>query len=97
MSRIRLGRKTYPLPGSKPVRITMGVFLVLGGMLGFLPVLGFWMIPLGLLILSVDSWRIRRMRRRFEVWMGNRRRQKAARRAQERGDSMPADKPTPTR
>ena len=77
MARIKIGRRSYAVPGSKPVRITMGVLLVLMGMLGFLPIVGFWMIPLGLLLLSVDSWRVRRMRRRFEVWYGRRRQARA--------------------
>jgi hypothetical protein len=34
---------------------------------GFLPVLGFWMIPAGLLVLAVDSHRIRRWNRRATV------------------------------
>ena len=36
------------------VRIPLGILLVFGGILGALPVLGFWMIPLGLILLSVD-------------------------------------------
>ena len=72
MARIKFGRRTYHVPGPKPLRIAAGVTLVMLGMLGFLPVLGFWMIPLGLLILSVDSFRIRRIRRRLEVWWGRR-------------------------
>jgi hypothetical protein len=36
------------------IRITVGVLLVLGGLLGFFPILGFWMIPLGLIVLAVD-------------------------------------------
>ena len=36
-----------------PRRIA-GVLLIFGGLLGFFPILGFWMIPLGLLVLSVD-------------------------------------------
>lgn len=72
MARIRFGRRTYHVPGPKPLRIAVGVTLVMLGMLGFLPVVGFWMIPLGLLILSVDSFRIRRLRRRLEVWWGRR-------------------------
>ena len=39
-----------------------------GGLLGFLPVLGLWMVPLGLLVLSYDVPGVRRWRRRFEVW-----------------------------
>lgn len=33
-------------------RIVLGILLLFGGILGALPILGFWMIPLGLLILS---------------------------------------------
>lgn len=40
-------------PGSV-IRLPAAVLLILGGMLGFLPVLGFWMLPLGLLLLAVD-------------------------------------------
>jgi hypothetical protein len=36
------------------VRMTLGFLLVIGGFLGALPVLGFWMLPLGLILLSVD-------------------------------------------
>jgi hypothetical protein len=38
----------------KTVRIATGVLLVLGGFVGFLPVLGFWMIPAGLVVLAID-------------------------------------------
>lgn len=38
----------------KWLRIPAGVALVIGGALGFLPVLGFWMLPLGLAVLAVD-------------------------------------------
>lgn len=37
-----------------PARIILGVLLLLGGLLGALPILGFWMIPLGLLVLSLE-------------------------------------------
>ncbi len=36
------------------VRGLLGLILVLLGFLGFLPVLGFWMIPLGLALLATD-------------------------------------------
>lgn len=41
-------------PGSGVVRVLLGIALVLGGLIGFLPILGFWMIPLGLLVLAID-------------------------------------------
>ena len=58
------------------VRIPLGVLLVLGGLAGFLPVLGLWMLPLGLLFLAVDIPRLRgcvsagmiRFRRRLDIW-----------------------------
>jgi len=36
------------------VRGVIGMILVILGFLGFLPVLGFWMIPLGLAVLATD-------------------------------------------
>ncbi len=35
-------------------RLPIGILLICGGVLGFLPVLGFWMIPLGLVVAAMD-------------------------------------------
>ncbi len=64
-----MGRK-FRVPDSPHVRLGVGLLFIVGGILGFLPVLGFWMIPLGLVILSVDMPAVRRVRRRMEVWFG---------------------------
>lgn len=61
------------MPRSRGLRIAIGVLLVLFGCVGFLPVLGFWMIPLGLLVLSYEFSAVRRWRRRFVVWWERRR------------------------
>jgi hypothetical protein len=66
--RVRLFDRHWHLPKSKPLRIGLGILLVAFGLLGFLPVLGFWMIPLGLLVLSVDLPVVRRWRRQLTVW-----------------------------
>lgn len=58
------------MPASRIGRIVVGILCIIGGVLGFLPVLGFWMIPVGLLILSVDFPFVRRFRRRQEVKLG---------------------------
>ena len=54
------------------LRIPVGVLLVVAGAFGFLPVLGFWMIPLGVAVLSLDWPALRRlnsrMRRRWRTW-----------------------------
>lgn len=59
------------LPGHPLLRIGLGILLIVGGIFGFLPVLGFWMVPLGLVILSVDLPPVRRFRRRFTIRLGN--------------------------
>jgi hypothetical protein len=41
-------------PEAKPYRIPIGVALTAGGIVGFLPILGFWMVPLGLAVLAQD-------------------------------------------
>ncbi|MFK0640465.1 MULTISPECIES: hypothetical protein [unclassified Ochrobactrum] len=61
-----LGRR-IPMPQSVMMRRMLGGSLVVGGSLGFLPILGFWMLPLGFIVLSHDSHRVRRWRRRSEI------------------------------
>lgn len=56
-----------PLPESRPLRIAAGVLLIVLGLFGFLPILGFWMIPLGVVVLSADVPAARRLRRRVIV------------------------------
>ncbi len=63
--------KRVPVPGNLLLRVILGVALVLGGLLGFLPVLGFWMLPLGLLVLSIDFPPVRRFRRYVTVRLGD--------------------------
>ncbi|MCO6186317.1 hypothetical protein [Rhizobium sp. L1K21] len=65
---VRVGKREYALPRSRMMRILLGLVLIICGTLGFLPVLGFWMLPLGLLILSYEFHLIRRLRRRMIVW-----------------------------
>jgi hypothetical protein len=67
-NQLRFGRFTVNLPGKRWQRVVLGIALMCGGFLWFLPVLGIWMLPLGILVLSVDFHPIRRLRRRFDVW-----------------------------
>lgn len=41
-------------PATKFIRIPIGVLLIVGGVFSFLPILGLWMLPLGLLLLALD-------------------------------------------
>lgn len=51
------------------LRLLVGVLLMAGGVLGFLPVIGFWMFPLGVAIAALDivpiwRWIRARLKRR---------------------------------
>src|SRR3954453_3252937 len=41
-------------PSSRYVRIPLAILLIAGGIFSFLPVLGVWMLPLGLLLFAQD-------------------------------------------
>lgn len=41
-------------PSSRLVRIPLAILLVVGGVFSFLPILGLWMLPLGLLLIAQD-------------------------------------------
>ncbi|MGL6211986.1 MAG: hypothetical protein ACRC14_19340 [Paracoccaceae bacterium] len=59
------------------VRIPLALLMIAGGLLWFLPVLGLWMLPFGLLLLAVDLPILRapisnlviRGRRRVKIWL----------------------------
>jgi hypothetical protein len=86
----------YELPRSRPVRVAIGGLLVLFGFLGFLPVLGFWMIPLGLLVLSYEFHVIRRLRRRLIVrWERRKARKTAGKNGASKGGPRLSDRSRP--
>lgn len=59
-------------PSAKAVRIPIGVLFMLGGLLWFLPILGAWMLPLGLLLLAQDVKWLRRPVGRAILWLVDR-------------------------
>ncbi|WP_226951447.1 hypothetical protein [Rhizobium terrae] len=71
--KLALGSWQIPMPRSRTGRVAIGMGLIFGGTLGFLPVLGFWMLPLGFLVLSHDLPAVRRQRRRTAIWWARRR------------------------
>ena len=77
--KVRILGREVRVPDSRYGRIALGVGLTAGGILGFLPVVGFWMLPLGLLVLAQDIRIVRRWRRKLTVRF-SRRREKQRRR-----------------
>jgi len=53
-------RKMPPL-----TRTAAGIPFIVGGFFGFLPILGFWMVPVGLLLIATDIPPLRRPIRRW--------------------------------
>lgn len=74
-------------------RIVIGMLLLLGGILGALPILGFWMIPLGLLVLSLDFRWARRGYLTVVLWFRQRRQRRpsASTKTARQSDSESAD------
>jgi len=50
-------------------RVPLAIGLMFGGMFGFLPVLGFWVLPLGLALLAMDLPFLRRPLARFMAFI----------------------------
>lgn len=48
------------------MRSLAGVLLIAGGLLSFLPILGLWMAPLGVIMIALD---IPPLRNRVEEWL----------------------------
>ncbi|EAQ06830.1 MULTISPECIES: hypothetical protein [Yoonia] len=48
------GMKRLGQPGWMVFRVVFGLLFVIAGLLAVLPVLGLWMIPVGLLLLAID-------------------------------------------
>ena len=71
-------------PRSTIFRVPISVLLILGGIFSFLPILGIWMLPLGLLLLALDVAFLRtpiaatilRGMRKWQTWRRERKRQK---------------------
>ena len=61
---------TYLLkPSSRWLRIPSGALLIVGGVLSFLPILGVWMLPLGLALLAEDVPALRSSRSKVLDWV----------------------------
>jgi purine-cytosine permease-like protein len=71
--KLEIGPAKIPMPVSRGGRIAVAIALMAGGLLGFLPILGFWMLPLGFILLSNELHVVRRMRRRLGIWWSRRR------------------------
>jgi len=56
-------------PASAWIRRAVAILLICGGLLSFLPILGLWMLPLGLLLLAEDVPALKSGRTRILDWV----------------------------
>ena len=56
-------------PSSRLVRIPLAILLIFGGIFSFLPVLGLWMLPLGLLLFAQDVPMLQKPMARMLGWV----------------------------
>ena len=76
-TRLRDSVRALRQPSGRWLRILAGLLLMAGGVLAFLPILGLWMLPIGLALLADDvpllrSWRSRMLdwiERRYPEWL----------------------------
>jgi hypothetical protein len=70
--RVRSSVRFLRRPSGRWLRIPMGVLLTFGGLLGFMPIVGFWMLPIGLALLADDVPPLRSLRSRILDWVERR-------------------------
>ena len=56
-------------PSSKLVRFPLGILLIIGGIFSILPVLGLWMLPLGLILIAQDIPPLEKPVAQFLGWL----------------------------
>jgi hypothetical protein len=59
-------------PSSRLVRVPLAILLVVGGIFSFLPILGLWMLPLGLLLIAQDLPFLQKPTARLLGWIERR-------------------------
>jgi hypothetical protein len=59
-------------PRARKHRLPVGILCVIGGMFWFLPVLGIWLLPIGLLLIAQDVRSLRWPVARLMLWLDER-------------------------
>jgi hypothetical protein len=59
-------------PARRRGRLPVGILCVIGGLFWFLPVIGIWLLPLGLVLIAYDVPRLRHPVARMMIWLESR-------------------------
>jgi hypothetical protein len=77
-------------PSSRLARIPLAILLIAGGIFSFLPILGLWMLPLGLLLFTQDVPILQKPMARMLGWIERRWQQRIER---QRAKTAPKNTP----
>lgn len=67
--RVRRAIRWLRDPDSRKIRLPVGLLLIVTGFLGFLPILGFEFIPIGLLLIAQDIPFLQKPVGEFTLWL----------------------------
>jgi hypothetical protein len=70
--RLRRAIRWMRTPRARPLRLPLGILLILGSFFWFLPVLGLWFLPVGLLLIAQDVRFLRRPVGRMTLYLHDR-------------------------
>lgn len=59
-------------PAGRRRRLPLGILCLIGSLFWFLPVLGLWLLPIGLVLIAHDVPRLRNPVARFVIWIESR-------------------------
>jgi hypothetical protein len=55
-------------PAARRRRLPLGILCIIGGLFWFLPLLGLWLLPIGLVLIAHDVPRLRNPAARLVIW-----------------------------
>lgn len=82
-------------PSSRLVRFPLAILLVIGGILSFLPILGLWMLPLGLILIAQDIPPLQKPVAQMLGWLERKWLERQASKAEKRSQSEQASQKHP--
>ena len=82
-------------PSSRLVRFPLAILLIIGGIFSFLPILGLWMLPLGLLLIAQDIPPLQKPVAQLLGWLERKWLERQAAKAEKRSQSEQASQKHP--
>nr|WP_233023049.1 hypothetical protein [Rhodopseudomonas boonkerdii] len=82
-------------PSSRFVRFPLAILLIIGGILSFLPILGLWMLPLGLILIAQDIAPLQKPVAQLLGWLERKWLERQAKKPEDRSQNAQASQKHP--